>query len=252
MRNTGVVIILTLFGIALWMAFDREHPVVASSDLSISDPSVISARDSAVSRVEEKSTEILADQFTVQVEVNEIEVPSVPEPERFIPLGIPNEISHPAEHPQPIKEYDRLVIPTLKVNSTVKSKPYAELTWDLTGLGHEIAFLGNVPGQETENNLVFAGHVTVRNGSNGPFRYLRKLAPGDKIILYKDQLKYTYSVLEQVLVYPDEISVLEDSLQPRITLITCITWDEKTLSYLRRLIVTAELEKIEVDQNFFE
>ncbi len=149
-------------------------------------------------------------------------------------------------------EYERLIIPTLKVNGKVLSKPYAELTWDLTTLGQDIAFLEDIPGQTTENNIIFAGHITVRNGSNGPFRYLWKLKPGEKIILHDDQFVYTYIVREQVLVYPEESSVLADTSHPQLTLITCHTWDEDTLSYLRRLVVFADLDTIEARQVFVE
>ena len=81
--------------------------------------------------------------------------------------------------------------------------------------------------------------------SHGPFRYLWKLNPGEEIILYDGYLIYTYVVREQLLVYPEQSSVLNDTSQPQLTLITCTTWDEETLSYLRRLVVFADLEKVE-------
>jgi sortase A len=105
--------------------------------------------------------------------------------------------------------------------------------------------LTEVPNQTTDKNSVFAGHVTVRNGSHGPFRYLWKMSPGDEIVLHDENLIYTYVVREQVLVYPEDSYVLNDTPQPQVTLITCTTWDEETLSYLRRLIVFADLEKVE-------
>jgi sortase (surface protein transpeptidase) len=51
-----------------------------------------------------------------------------------------------------------------------------------------------------------------------------------------------------MLVYPDETSVLEDSQTPQLTLITCTTWDEETLSYLRRRVIVADLESVEIEQ----
>jgi LPXTG-site transpeptidase (sortase) family protein len=149
------------------------------------------------------------------------------------------------EKDQPVNEFERLVIPTLKVDAQLISKPYSELSWDITDLGHSIALLGDIPQQETLNNTVLAGHVTVRNGSNGPFRYLSKLNPGDKLYLYTERFIHTFIVREQVLVYPDETSVIQDTPHPQLTLITCTTWDEKTLSYLRRRVVFADLEKVE-------
>lgn len=252
MRSTGIVIILALFGIASWMAFYRNLEAEASAEISRSETSSISTRRSPQKPARSKPSSILADQVTLQVEVAEPAVLSMPEPEVVIPKKTLKEVDRPPIRPQPDLEFDRLAIPTLKVNTSVRSKPYAELTWDLSDLGHDIAFLEDVPGQETSYNLIFAGHVTVRNGSNGPFRYLRKLVPGDKILLYKGEQIFTYTVIEQQLVYPDDTSVLADTPQPQVTLITCNTWDEETLSYLRRLIITAQLEKIEIDQINFD
>ncbi len=99
-----------------------------------------------------------------------------------------------------------------------------------------------------DKNSVFAGHVTVRNGSHGPFRYHWKLTPGDEIVLLNENLIYTYVVHEQLSVYPEDNYVLNDTPQPQVTLITCTTWDEETSSYLRRLIVFAVLEKVEERQ----
>ncbi len=149
------------------------------------------------------------------------------------------------EPSQTSQEFERIVIPSLKVNAPIISTPYSELTWDISNLGQDVAVLDDIPNQTSENNIVFAGHVTVRNGSHGPFRYLWKLNPGEEIILYDGSMIYTYVVREQLLVYPDQSSVLNDTSQPQITLITCTTWDEKTLSYLRRLVVFADLEKVE-------
>ncbi|MGB5846372.1 MAG: sortase, partial [Anaerolineales bacterium] len=149
---------------------------------------------------------------------------------------------------QALKTFDQIVIPTLKINASVVSKPYSELSWDLTTLGQDVALLGDIPNQTSVNNVIFAGHVTVRNGSNGPFRYLSKLNPGDQVILQDDNFIYTYIVREQLLVYPDETSILEDSQTPQITLITCTTWNEETLSYLRRRVIVADLEGVESRQ----
>jgi LPXTG-site transpeptidase (sortase) family protein len=252
MRNSGIVLILILFGITFWMAYERELPVEASA---VRASAVTPARRSPVEPIipkEQVSQDLPDDQSPNQAVENELNVLSDPYFEEIIPELPPVENNRLLKRPEPVEEFNRMVIPSLKVRAKIKSKPYAELTWDLSDLGHDIAHLGDVPGQETENNLIFAGHVTVRNGSNGPFRYLRKLSPGDKIILYKGKLKYTYRVLDQVLVYPDQTSVLEDTSQPQVTLITCATWDEESLSYLRRLIISAELEKIENEEKYYD
>lgn len=252
MRSTGLVIILILLGIAIWMAFDRNPAVEAASNAPLSKIPVIFQPKTIDSPGVEIPKSIPAGQPSLKVEVKQLESPPKPETESPAHRRIPREMNRQTAASLKVLEIDRMVIPVLKVNTRVKPKPYAELTWDLSDLGQDIAYLEDIPGQKTDNNLVFAGHVTVRNGSSGPFRYLFKLAPGDEIILHKGQLNYTYTVLEQQVVFPDDTAVLEDTSEPRITLITCITWNEETLSYLRRLIITAKLEKIEFDQNNFE
>jgi LPXTG-site transpeptidase (sortase) family protein len=131
----------------------------------------------------------------------------------------------------------------------VISKSYSQLTWDLSDLEQDVAVLEDIPDQQPENNILLAGHITVYNGSNGPFRYISKLEPGQQVILYNDQFKYTYTVRDQVLVYPDDIYVLQDTSKPQLTLITCATWDEETLSYLRRRVIFADLEQVELNSN---
>jgi len=149
---------------------------------------------------------------------------------------------------QTVKLFNQVVIPTLKINTSIVEKNYSELSWDLSTLGQDVAQLGNIPNQTSNNNIVLAGHVTVFDGSNGPFRYLWKLAPGDQILLEDSDFIYTYTVREQILVYPDETAVLEDSQTPQLTLITCTTWHEETLSYLRRRVIVADLESMELKQ----
>jgi LPXTG-site transpeptidase (sortase) family protein len=247
MRNIGVLFILVIIGMLFWKAVDRNDPVQA-------------ARVGSSSSIVDSYTDILSNGYkTVPVnnledESNdpgnlEFELTSTDQNTNHYTIrrrifgGRYRDKSH--ESSQSAKDYERIVIPSLKINASIVSKPYSELTWDLTNLGHDVAFLTEVPNQTTDKNSVLAGHVTVRNGSHGPFRYLWKMSPGDEIVLHDENLIYTYVVREQVLVYPEDSYVLNDTPQPQITLITCTTWDEETLSYLRRLIVFADLEKVE-------
>jgi LPXTG-site transpeptidase (sortase) family protein len=139
----------------------------------------------------------------------------------------------------------RLVIPSLKVDTQIVSILIGETTWNLDGLGDKIAWLERSPNDQPLNNTVLAGHVTLFNGSNGPFRYLSRLKPGSKIIVFNGDQAMTYQVRDLSLVYPDGIEVLKDTKNKELTLLTCITWDETTKSYLRRLVVRADLVEIE-------
>ena len=246
MRKIGIIFILVLFGMSLWKAYDRKQPVSSDPAVSHQSPLVVGAASAMTIDIPSKPVSVeeaspQADEpdqpgLTLEPVVEESSVVAVKQRQKLKPAV------------QSGKSFDQVVIPTLKVKASVVSKPYSELSWNLTALGQDVALLGNIPTQTSENNVVIAGHVTVRNGSHGPFRYLWKLVPGDQILLEEDNITYTYTVREQVLVYPDETSVLEDSRTPQLTLITCTTWDEETLSYLRRRVIVADLESVEIEQ----
>ena len=242
MRNIGVLFILIIIGMLIWKAADRNDPVQAAR---VGSSSFKFYGDSDILSI---GHEILKNESN---DPGDLEFELTPTDQNTKPSIIRRKTlsrrfrDRGNESTQSAKEFERIVIPSLKIDASVVSKPYSELTWDLTSLGQDVAFLTEVPKQTTDMNSVFAGHVTVRNGSHGPFRYLWKMSPGDEIVLHDENLIYTYVVREQLLVYPEDSYVLNDTPQPQVTLITCKTWDEETKTYLRRLIVFADLEKIE-------
>ena len=90
-------------------------------------------------------------------------------------------------------------------------------------------------------NTGFAGHVTLSDGSNGPFRTLPDLASGELVVLYTEKNVYTYKVRELRVVEDEDLSILKPSGNPEITLITCADWDPEQKTYLRRLVVYSDL-----------
>jgi LPXTG-site transpeptidase (sortase) family protein len=246
MRNIGIIFILALFGMSLWKASDREQPINSAPAAGLTSAELIEA--APLKPVEQPLASGKIEQDPPQQEER-----TQPDPpgareivESYASAVKPRQkLKTPF---QALKTFDQVVIPTLKINASVVSKPYSELSWDLTTLGQDVALLGDIPNQTSVNNVILAAHVTVRDGSNGPFRYLWKLNPGDQVILQDDNFIYTYIVREQLLVYPDETAILEDSQTPQLTLITCTTWNEETLSYLRRRAIVADLEGVESRQ----
>lgn len=243
MRNFGIIFILVIIGLALWKASDRFQPVNSIAETSHNNSQAVEAAPPGTT--EQRLVFEVFEEVAPQLEdPDQSDLPVEP----LIAASSPSAVKPRQKIKSPvqiIKSFDQIVIPTLKINTSVVSKPYSELSWNLTTLGQDVAFLGNIPNQTSDNNIIMAGHVTVRNGSHGPFRYLLKLVPGDQVQLQDDNFTYIYVVREQVLVYPDETAVLEDSPTPQLTLITCTTWDEETLSYLRRRVVVADLVRVE-------
>lgn len=141
----------------------------------------------------------------------------------------------------------RMVIPVLGLDAIVKYVPFSAdaQTWLIGGLKQEVAWMGDTSWPGLGGNTGFAGHVDLATGERGPFWNLRELKPGDEIIVYTQAYKYVYSVRAQVIVEDWEMSVLAPSERPQITLITCTDWDAEMRVYLKRLVVFADLVRVE-------
>lgn len=138
---------------------------------------------------------------------------------------------------------NRIVIPALKLDAVVAYVPFDGQTWTIQGLRQEVAWLGNTSWPGLGGNTGLAGHVTVRGMGNGPFRYLINLTAGDEIQLYTEQKIYTYQVSETSTVEETDLTVLQPSEKPRVTLVTCVDWNETIGIYLKRFVVKADLVK---------
>ena len=249
MRKIGVIFILVLIGMLIWKASDQERPVQHTRAASAAANPQVKSGAQLPRSIDLNSPVLPAEKYHPQyhdlvISPSEKPVSETPSVEK-IPEDTAQKNEGQQNHASKEKEFERIIIPSLKVNTNIVYKPYSELTWDISNLGHDVAALEDIPNQTSDNNLVFAGHVTVRNGSHGPFRYLFRLTRGDRVILQDANYIYTYIVREQILVYPEDSSVLNDTPDQQLTLITCTTWDEETLSYLRRRVTFADLEKIE-------
>jgi LPXTG-site transpeptidase (sortase) family protein len=167
------------------------------------------------------------------------------EPEKLpdFPIPTPSVIPTTAsnEKPADTSAVNRIVIPALDLDTVVKYVPFDGLTWLIAGLKQEVAWMGNTSWPGLGGNTALAGHVTLFGGDNGPFRYLGDLGAGDLIYLYTDENMYTYQFQRQVTVSSTDTSVIQPTVQSRLTLITCTDWDANTQFYLNRLVVISDL-----------
>ncbi len=89
-------------------------------------------------------------------------------------------------------------------------------------------------------NVVITGHSSYFAWDPGRFKdvfaLLHELKVGDKIIVYHQQRKYFYQVFETKVITPDQVDVLTQSGENRLTLITCTPVGTN----LKRLIVFAK------------
>lgn len=131
----------------------------------------------------------------------------------------------------------RIVVPRLELDAIV-----VEL-WGLDDLvnlkrgpGHlpETAY----PGQA--GNCVISGHRTTYGA---PFRHLELVQPGDEIILLTAEYRYVYKAYEQRIVSPDDLTVLEQGEDSKVTLTACHPWYSaaQRIVVIGRLVETEEL-----------
>lgn len=143
---------------------------------------------------------------------------------------------------------ERILIPALGLDTVVKYVPFDGFTWMIGGLRQEVAWMGDTSWPGLGANTGLAGHVTLADGSDGPFRYLADLQSGDIVTLYTEKNVYTYQVREQKVSGVSDFSVVSVTEKPQITLITCTNWSDELKLYKDRLIVAADLVKVEAIQ----
>jgi sortase A len=90
------------------------------------------------------------------------------------------------------------------------------------------------PGQS--GNMVVSAHNDIFGEL---FRELDRLKPGDEVQVFTASQKFTYRVTGTRLVQPTEVSVMNPTVSPTLTLISCYPYLVDT----QRIIVFAELKK---------
>jgi LPXTG-site transpeptidase (sortase) family protein len=137
----------------------------------------------------------------------------------------------------------RLIIPAISVDNIVKYVPYDGQSWMIAGLRQEIAWMGDTSWPGLGGNTGLAGHVTLRDGSDGPFRNLSQVQVGDEVIVYTEEKVYTYKISWISVVDEDALDVIQPQSASQVTLVTCAEWSDELKMYLKRLVVTADLQE---------
>jgi LPXTG-site transpeptidase (sortase) family protein len=163
-------------------------------------------------------------------------LPNYPIPTPSVPLQAGEDGELPDASPP-----TRLIIPVIGVDNIVKYVPYDGISWMIAGLKEEIAWMGGTSWPGLGSNTAMAGHVTLRDGSDGPFRNLADMASGDEVIVTTEKKMYIYKVRETLSVTDDQLSVVQPTDFTQLTLITCIDWNDTLKMYMKRLVVFADL-----------
>jgi LPXTG-site transpeptidase (sortase) family protein len=101
--------------------------------------------------------------------------------------------------------------------------------------------LSKAPGM-LGNTIILGHRYDKMPPAKDTFFNLDKVNLGDKIIVKQDDQEWTYTVLESKVVSPDDRTVLAQTNDYRITLITCHPlWSSK-----QRLVVVAKIDRVGV------
>jgi LPXTG-site transpeptidase (sortase) family protein len=134
-----------------------------------------------------------------------------------------------------------LEIPSIKVNAPIMSVKLKDGQWDFSWLANQIGWFEGTAYPTWDGNSVLGAHVVSKYGTPGLFADLSKVHVGDYIFLYNSGYRYTYQITSNKFTLPNDLSAFKHEDKPTLTLITCDTYDAKTGTYLRRVVVRAAL-----------
>jgi LPXTG-site transpeptidase (sortase) family protein len=145
--------------------------------------------------------------------------------------------------PEPYRPITRLHIPRVHIEAEVVPAGLTPgrggLTWEVPPF--RVGHAAYTAGAAAAGNAVLVGHVTSLDAGD-VFRDLRKARAGDEIAVFSDAEQFTYRVTSVQQVPRTDISVVEPTPSPTLTLITCTgRWLPAVQDYAERLVVRAEL-----------
>ena len=138
-----------------------------------------------------------------------------------------------------------LEIPSLSVKIPIVGVPFKDGKWNVSWLGKQAGWLEGSAFPSWKGNSVLTSHVYLSNGLPGPFVNLNKLKFGDKVIVHAYGQKYIFEVRANAVVEPNNASIFKHEEKSWLTLLTCKEYNEKTNTYLKRVLVRAVLVKVE-------
>jgi LPXTG-site transpeptidase (sortase) family protein len=134
-----------------------------------------------------------------------------------------------------------LEIPVIQVKTGIVGVESRQGGWDVSWLQEQVGWLHESAYPTWQGNSVLTGHVINANGEPGVFSRLKALGVGEYVFVYTSGYRYTYKVVSNDFVQPDDVSVMKHEEKSFLTLITCDSYDEGTGTYLRRVAVGAAL-----------
>ncbi|MFA6305651.1 MAG: sortase [Candidatus Gracilibacteria bacterium] len=171
------------------------------------------------------------------------------EPNKILQTNTLNTQSIPALNLEIAPSDNRLIIPRINQNLPVvriNSESLIRRDWNALEKEMQNALKDGVvhypgtsiPGES--GNMAITGHSSYFPWDSGRFKdvfaLLHDVVQGDKLVMYWDGKKYIYEVTEIKVVLPNDISILKQTPESTLTLITCTPVGTN----LKRLVVRAK------------
>jgi LPXTG-site transpeptidase (sortase) family protein len=111
----------------------------------------------------------------------------------------------------------------------------------IPGAGKDSGELNGTAYPTWNGNSVLTAHVVNADGKPGVFAKLKSLGVGEYIFVTSAGYRYTYKVVSNEVVEPEDAGVMQHRDQSYLTLITCDTYDAQSGTYLHRVVIGAAL-----------
>jgi len=157
------------------------------------------------------------------------------------PVPTPGSASTPGGALPTAQPIGRLVMAKLKVDVPIVEVGVVDGQWDVSKLFTWAGYLVGTGRLGEPGNAGLAGHISLKDGRDGAFRWLERLQAGDEVQVYANGRRYTYQVTTSRVVPPTEVSVLDPTSDAVLTLITCTNWSILRGEYTERFVVQARL-----------
>jgi LPXTG-site transpeptidase (sortase) family protein len=142
----------------------------------------------------------------------------------------------------------QLEIPVIQVDTSIVGVESQDGKWDVSWLQGQVGWLNGTAYPTWKGNSVLTAHVVNADGKPGVFSRLKSLGIGEYIFVYTAGYRYTYQVVSNTDVLPNDATVMGHQEEPYLTLITCDMYNERTGTYLRRVVVRAMLVDVRASQ----
>jgi LPXTG-site transpeptidase (sortase) family protein len=139
----------------------------------------------------------------------------------------------------------RLLIPSIEVNAPlhpvyVRQMPDGNSTWDVSGLHQSVGVFDGLTPIGQPGNAVIGGHSEQARGEADVFYNLHEVRVGDEVQVVAGENTLTYRVVSVREVNLYDLSILIDTEDERLTLITCDRDSFTGSGYGQRVVVVAQ------------